>query len=239
LEKSGFLRFRSLSHTANAESNTFARMNIKTIIFDLGGVLIDWNPDYVFNKVFEDPEKKRHFFENICTSDWNEEQDAGRTIKEATELLVAQHPEWKDHIEAYYGRWEEMLGGPIQDTVTIFKQLKETGRYKFYALTNWSAELFPIALERYDFLQWFDGRVVSGEEKMRKPFPQFYHLLLDRYRLNADEVLFIDDNLRNVKAAEELGIRSIRFQSPAQLHEDLKKLGIGLSPALSGGEGTG
>jgi 2-haloacid dehalogenase len=129
---------------------------------------------------------------------------------------VAQHPDWKEHIVAYYDRWEEMLGGPIHETVAILKELKEKGRYKLYALTNWSAELFPKALKLYEFLHWFDGRVVSGEEKMRKPFPQFYQLLLDRYNLKPDEVLFIDDNLRNVKAAEAMGIQSIRFASPAQ-----------------------
>ena len=200
--------------------------NIKAIIFDLGGVLVDWNPDYVFDKLFDDKEKKKHFFENVCTSDWNEEQDAGRSIKEATETLVEMHPEWQTYIEAFYGRWVEMLGGPIHGTVDIFKSLKDEGKYKFYALTNWSAELFPIALEKYDFLHWFDGRVVSGEEKMRKPFPKFYQVLLDRYNLQADEVLFIDDNLRNVHAAEAIGIKSIRFLSPEQLKEDLLKEGV-------------
>ncbi|RYZ22426.1 MAG: HAD family phosphatase [Chitinophagaceae bacterium] len=195
---------------------------IKDIIFDLGGVLIDWNPDYVFDKVFEGrPEDKKHFFENICTSDWNEEQDAGRSLHEATQLLVDRHPEWKEQVEAYYGRWEEMLGGPIKGTVDIFRRLKESGHYKIYALTNWSAELFPIALERYDFLHWFDGRVVSGEEKMRKPFPEFYRLTLERFGLDAANTLFIDDNLRNVKAAEELGIQCIRFESPEQLQQEL------------------
>ena len=198
---------------------------IKAIIFDLGGVLIDWNPDYVFDNLFDDTEKKRFFFAHVCTPDWNEEQDAGRQLKEATETLVAQHPEWKEYIEAYYGRWTEMLGGPIDGTVEIFRRLKEGGRFKFYALTNWSAELFPIALERYDFLHWFDGRVVSGEEKLRKPFPQFYQVLLQRYALQPHETLFIDDNLRNIKAAEELGINSIHFQSPEQLQQDLQQLG--------------
>lgn len=178
----------------------------------------------MFDTIFDDEKTKKHFFENICTPDWNEEQDGGRTIKEATEMLVAQHPDWKDHIEAYYGRWEEMLGGPIEESVALFKQLKETGRYKFYALTNWSAELFPIALQKYDFLHWFDGRVVSGEEKTRKPFPEFYELLLKRFNLQPNEVIFIDDNLRNVKAAAELNIKTIAFQSAAQLHEELKKL---------------
>ncbi len=198
---------------------------IDAIIFDLGGVLIDWNPNYVFDKVFEnDDEKKKYFFENVCTSDWNENQDAGYPITQATADLVSKHPEWKEHIEAYYGRWEEMLGGPIDESVEIFRQLKETGKYKIYALTNWSAELFPIALQRYEFLHWFDGRVVSGEEKMRKPFPEFYQLKLNRFHLKAEETLFIDDNLRNVKAAEEIGIKCIRFESPQQLKESLEKL---------------
>jgi 2-haloacid dehalogenase len=201
-------------------------MNIKAIIFDLGGVLIDWNPAYLFDKMFDDPDKKKHFFENICTSDWNEEQDAGRPIKTATEELVACHPEWKDYIEAYYGRWTDMLGGPIHETVEVFRELKEKGKYKFYALTNWSAELFPIALERYDFLHWFDGRVVSGEEKMRKPAPEFYQILLDRYHLQPHETLFIDDNLRNVKAAEAIGIPSIPFTSAENLKQRLAEMAV-------------
>lgn len=198
----------------------------KAIIFDLGNVLIDWNPAYVFEKVIEDEERRKYFFANICTSDWNEEQDAGRLIAEATAELAAKHPEWKTEIEAYYGRWTEMLGGPIDGTVELFRQMKATGRYQFYALTNWSAELFPIALERYEFLHWFDGRVVSGEEKMRKPAPEFYKVLLDRYGLQPEETLFIDDNLRNIKAAEAMGIPSIRFESPEQLEKELKEKGI-------------
>jgi len=199
---------------------------IDAIIFDLGGVLIDWNPSYVFDKMIDNEDQKKHFFENICTSDWNEKQDAGRPLKEATEELINKHPEWKEYIEAYYGRWEEMLGGPIHGTVEILKQLKEEGKYKLYALTNWSAELFPIALERYDFLHWFDGRVVSGEEKMRKPFPEFYQLILNRFQLTPEKTLFIDDNLRNAKAAEDMGLKTMIFRSPAQLRKDLVKLGI-------------
>lgn len=201
-------------------------MKITTIIFDLGGVLIDWNPAYVFDSLIEDNEKRRHFFENICTPEWNEEQDAGRTIREANELLINQHPEWKDYIEAYYGRWEEMLGGPIEETVSIFKELKDTNRYRFYALTNWSAELFPIALDRYEFLHWFDGRLVSGEEKLRKPFPEFYQLLLDRFDIKKEEALFIDDNLRNAEAAIAFGLQTVRFTSPADLKKALAEKGI-------------
>ena len=197
-------------------------ININTIIFDLGGVLIDWNPRYVFDEnYFESEEKRDYFFANICSNDWNEEQDAGRSIVEATQLLVKEFPEWESSIRDYYGRWTDMLKASIPGTVEIFRQLKDSGKYKLYALTNWQAGLFDIALVRYSFLHWFDGRVVSGEEKTRKPFAEFYQRLLDRYDVNPFNALFIDDNLRNVKAAEELGIKSIHFHSPSQLKEVL------------------
>lgn len=199
--------------------------SINTIIFDLGGVLLDWNPKYVFDEnYFESEEKRVYFFKNICTSDWNEEQDAGRSIVEATQELVQKFPEWEQPIRDFYGRWTEMLKAPIPETVEIFRQLKESGRYKLYALTNWQVGLFDIALVRYNFLHWFDGRVVSGEEKTRKPFPEFYQRLLDRYNINPSEALFIDDNLRNVSAAEDLGINVIHFQSSEQLKKELKRL---------------
>lgn len=196
---------------------------INTVIFDLGGVLIDWNPRYVYRTIFKTEDEIDWFFENIATHDWNENQDAGYPLDAATEDLIKKHPDWEEEIRAYYGRWTEMLGGPIHDTVEIFKQLKEKPELKTYALTNWSAETFPVALDRYDFLHWFDGRVVSGEEKTRKPFHEFYQRLLNRYNVNPVQALFIDDNLRNVKAAEELGITGIHFHSPGQLKEELDK----------------
>ena len=203
-------------------------MEINTIIFDLGGLLIDWNPRYVYRTIFKTEEEIDWFFENVATDDWNENQDAGYPITKATEELAAKHPEWEKEIQAYYGRWTEMLGGPIHETVEIFRQLKKIPELKTYALTNWSAETFHIALERYDFLHWFDGRVVSGEEKTRKPFHVFYQKLLDRYNVDPARSLFIDDNLRNVKAAEELGIKAIHFRNPEQLKQELINLGIEL-----------
>lgn len=194
---------------------------IRAIIFDLGGVLIDWNPKYLYKKIFKDEEVMKNFLDTICTNDWNEEQDAGRTLQEATELLVTEFPEHKENIRAYYGRWEEMLNGPIEGTVEIFKQLKESGKYKIYALTNWSAETFPIAQQKYELLNWFDGVVVSGTEKIRKPDPAFFQILLDRYNLKAEEVLFIDDNFRNVKSALKMGIDSIHFISPDELRAEI------------------
>ena len=199
---------------------------INTIIFDLGAVLIDWNPQYLYDKLFTDEEEMKSFLFSVCTSDWNEEQDAGRSLQQGTDLLVQQFPLHEANIRAFYSRWEEMLGEPFWDVVELFNELKERKKYKFYALTNWSAETFPIALRRYDFLSWFDGIVVSGEEKMRKPTPEFYNLLFSRYNVKPGEALFIDDNYRNIVAAEKLGIKSIHFTSAVQLRATLVDLHI-------------
>lgn len=199
---------------------------IKNIIFDLGGVLIDWNPHYMYKKIIPDNEKREWFLNNICTLSWNEEQDGGRLIKDANSILIAQYPEYKDLIEAYYDRWEEMLNGPIHETVDIFKTLKQSDSHKFYALTNWSAETFPRALELFDFLHWFDGRLVSGEENTRKPFKEIYELIIARYNLNPSETLFIDDNLRNIIAANELCFKTIHFLNPSSLMSSLKSFGL-------------
>ncbi len=199
---------------------------ITTIIFDLGAVLIDWNPHYMYRTIFSDEEEMKNFLATVTTSDWNEEQDAGRSLQEGTEILIKQFPEHEENIRAFYSRWEEMLGDAFWDTVEIFKELKESNKYKIYALTNWSAETFPVALARYDFLNWFDGIVVSGAEKMRKPAPEFYQILLDRHQVEPEEALFIDDNYRNILAAEKLGIKSIHFTSAGELREELVESGI-------------
>ncbi|MGC6421727.1 MAG: HAD family hydrolase [Flavobacteriaceae bacterium] len=195
---------------------------INTIIFDLGGVLIDWNPAYVFLDAFHgDREKMEWFFEKICTSDWNENQDAGYPLQQATEDRVALFPQYEAYIRMYYGRWEEMLGGPMEATVAILGELIKNPNVKVVALTNWSAETFPVALERFDFLHWFEGIVVSGVEKTRKPFPEIYQLTLDRFNLEAEHSLFIDDNLRNIQAAQKMGIQTHHFQKPSLLATDL------------------
>jgi len=196
------------------------------VIFDLGGVLIDWNPRYVYRTIFKKEEEIDWFFENIATHDWNENQDAGYPLDAATEDLIKKHPDWENEIRAYYGRWTEMLGGPIHDTVEILKELKKIPGMKTYALTNWSAETFPIALERYEFLHWFDGRLVSGEEKTRKPFADIYQKIIDKFSIDPDKAIFIDDNLRNIKGAEALGIKGIHFHDPVQLKNELKQLKV-------------
>jgi 2-haloacid dehalogenase len=199
---------------------------INTIIFDLGAVLIDWNPHYMYRTLFTDEQEMKDFLATVCTPDWNEEQDAGRSLQEGTDLLLAQYPQHEAHIRAFYDRWEEMLGEPFHDTVELFRRLKTSGKYKIYALTNWSAETFPVAQARYDFLSWFDGIVVSGAEKMRKPAPEFYQLLLDRYQVDPRAALFIDDNYRNILAAEKAGINSIHFTSAEQLEKELDALNL-------------
>ncbi len=200
---------------------------VDTIIWDLGGVLIDWKTTYVYDEhYFDSIEKRTQFFDTVCTNDWNENQDAGYPIAQATAEKIAEFPEWESAIRDFYGRWEDMLRGSIPETVDIFRDLHTSGRYKFYALTNWSAETFPIALKRFDFLHWFDGRIVSGEEKTRKPFPEFYQILFDRYQIVPERSLFIDDNLRNIQAAEALNIPSIHFQDAVQLRGELVGRGI-------------
>jgi len=196
---------------------------IKNIIFDLGGVLIDWNPEYVFLEVFEgDRTKMKWFFEEICTFEWNENQDAGYPLAQATEDRVALFPEYEQWIRMYYGRWEEMLGGPISETVSILETLVNDPSYHVVALTNWSAETFPVALKLFPFLHWFEGIVVSGTEKTRKPYAEIYQITLDRFKIKAEESLFIDDNERNIKGAMALGIDGVHFQSPQQLRKELE-----------------
>ncbi len=199
---------------------------IDTIVFDLGGVLIDWNPMYVYKDYFPTLEDEKYFFEKVATFEWNEEQDAGKSLAEATEERIRLFPEWEQPLRDFYGRWEEMLKGSIQDTVEIFRALKEKQIYRFYALSNWSAENFHVALDRFEFLHWFDGRLISGEEKMAKPNPAFFKLLETRYDVLPQRAVYIDDNFRNYKAAEGLGFRAIHFRSPDQLRGALEGYSI-------------
>ncbi len=200
---------------------------IDNIIFDLGGVLIDWNPEYVYLDVFNgDRQKMQWFFDNICTHDWNENQDAGYPMAKATEERVALFPEHEELIRMFYGRWDDMLGESIKGTVNILESLINSSQYKVVALTNWSHETFPKALKKFDFLHWFEGIVVSGEEKTRKPFPEIYEITLNRFSLEPKQTIFIDDNLRNVEAANALGINGIHFKSPEKLIKEVKSFNI-------------
>ncbi len=195
-----------------------------TIIFDLGAVLIDWNPRYVYKEMFVTEDAMEYFLRDICTSHWNEQQDAGRLFADATMQLVEEYPQYTKEIQAYYGRWVDMLGGPIHATVDMFSKLKASNRFKIVALTNWSAESFPIALSMYDFLHWFDAILVSGAENLKKPDPAIFELLLSRYEVDRSKAIFIDDNPHNYEAATRLGIKSIHFLNPDQCRIELTEL---------------
>lgn len=197
----------------------------KTIVFDLGGVLVDWNPRYLYRSVFNDDAKMNHFLSNICTGNWNELQDAGRSIQEATDVLVGHFPEYEIYIRMFYTEWQKMLNGPIDGTVDILKILKKQ-EYRILALTNWSAETFPIALGIFDFLHWFEDVLVSGKEKLIKPDPAIFNLLIKRYALNPAQTIFIDDNIKNVATAKEVGLDAIHFTDPQILRMQLNERGI-------------
>lgn len=199
---------------------------VDTVIFDLGGVLIDWNPRYLYRKIFKTEEEINWFLENVCTPEWNDLQDAGRSFEEATDELVSKFPEHEEAIRAWYGRWQETIGGAIPETVELLTEIRNQKKYKLYALTNWSAETFPWALNNFEFLHWFDGIVVSGIEKSRKPFPDFYYTLFNRYQINPANAIFIDDNYKNIIGAAEVKLPTIHFQNAQQTRDELKKLKI-------------
>jgi len=200
-------------------------MKIQNLVFDIGGVLIDWNPRYLYRKLLKNDAEIEFFLNNICTSEWNAQQDAGRPFRDGVALLKQQYPEYSALIEAYEWRWEEMLGDAFHETVEILRDLKSSGM-PVYALTNWSAETFPIARKKYDFLGWFDGILVSGEVKLKKPDIRIFQLLLERFKLDASSTLYIDDVTANLDAAQQAGLRPLHFQNAAQLRAALHKFGL-------------
>lgn len=199
---------------------------VDTIVFDLGGVLIDWNPRYLYRKIFKTEEEITWFMENICTSDWNDQQDAGRSFEIATQELIAIYPQHEAPIRAWYDRWQESIGGAITGTVEVLDEIRRKKKYRLYALTNWSAETFPWALDNFEFLHWFEGIVVSGREKTRKPFADIYDILIKRHVIEPKSALFIDDNIKNIHGAQAAGLQTIRFESPEQLRASLIARGI-------------
>jgi 2-haloacid dehalogenase len=201
------------------------RLATKAVVFDLGGVLIDWDPRHLYRKLLADEAAVEEFLATVCTLEWNAEQDRGRPFAEGVAELVERHPAHADAIAAYHERWPEMLGGPIDGTVELLAELRADG-VPVYALTNWSAETFGIARDRYEFLDWFDGVVISGEERMIKPDPAIFQLLLDRFGLDPEATVFIDDSEANVTAARQLGLDAVSFTDPTQLRHDLAALGL-------------
>jgi 2-haloacid dehalogenase len=218
-----------MSQPIPVQSRSAGTPSHDTVIFDLGAVLIDWNPRHVFRPLIPDEVALNRFLTEVCGTVWNIEQDAGRSFADAIAEAVGRHPDHEVLIRTYHERWEDMLGGPIEGTVAILRQLHACGT-RLYALTNWSAETFPIARRKYDFLALFDGIVVSGEEGLVKPDPRIYHRLLSRYRVDPKRAVFIDDSAPNALAASHyFGIHAHLFTDPDKLKADLVGLGFPLT----------
>jgi len=198
----------------------------KMLVFDLGGVLIDWNPRHLYRKLFgSDQAGMERFLATVCTPEWNREQDAGRLCADATRVLKGKHPEKAHLIDAYYGRFGEMMPEPIAGSVDILRELYARGT-PLYALTNFSAETYPLACHQFAFLGWFRGILVSGKEKVIKPDPRIYELLIDRFAIDPRAAVFIDDVAANVEAARRFGIHGIHFRKPDVLRAELMELGL-------------
>lgn len=203
-------------------------MNTKpAIIFDLGAVLIDWNPRYLYRTMFDTEAAMEQFFADTQLLQWNARQDEGHPFTKAVNELSAQFPQYEKYIRAFQMRWEEMMPGPIQPTVEILAELRAQ-HYDLYALSNWSAETYPIAYRRFGFLQWFRTVVISGAIGICKPDPRIYQHLLEQIGRPANECVFIDDSLANYQKAVELGFQAIHFQAPEQLREALRQQAIPL-----------
>jgi len=202
----------------------------RAVVFDLGGVLIEWDPRRLYRKLLPDDASVESFLAEVCTREWNHRQDEGRSWADAIAELTGRHPDRAELIAAYYGRWEEMLGGALDGVVAILEEL-DAARVPLYALTNWSHETFPIARRRFQFLERFRGIVVSGEERAAKPDPRIYRTLLERYRLQPERTLFIDDVAANVDGARALGMEGVLYTTPAELRRELAARSFLVDPA--------
>ncbi|RUT28191.1 HAD family phosphatase [Arsenicitalea aurantiaca] len=196
-------------------------------VFDLGGVFVDWNPQYLFRKLFETEEEAQWFGEQICTLDWNLEFDAGDIYAEGVARLITRHPRYWREISAYDTRWRETIGGFIDGTVAIHDELV-AAEIPTFAITNFSWEKWVSVLPDWPFLEKFDGVVVSGLEKMVKPDPRIFRLFCERYGLAPESCVFIDDNEANVVSARAVGMSAIHFSDPAALRAELISYGLPL-----------
>ncbi|MFT6656862.1 HAD family hydrolase [Maritalea sp.] len=199
-------------------------------VFDLGGVFIDWNPMYLFRKLFDTEEDAQWFHDHVCTSLWNIEFDAGKSYAEGIQEKTNQFPQYFEQISAFDRRWHEMISGLIEGTIDIQNELIEA-EIPTFAITNFSREKFHECLEKYEFLRKFDGIVVSGNERLIKPDYRIFHRLLDRYSLAPDQCVLIDDSFPNVTAARYLGMKAVHFENPAQARKELIEFGLPLKAA--------
>lgn len=199
---------------------------IDTVIFDLGGVLVDWDPKNMYKKVFKTTEEMNWFLDNVCTFEWNMEQDGGRLIADAVTQKISEFPEFEEQIKMFYDRWEEMFIGILQQNIDVQQKLIANPNYRVYALTNWCGEKWDKALELFPFFNDFEGVIVSGKVKMRKPNDDIFQLILNRFNINPKTTVFIDDNLENTIASERNGLQTIHLKPSSNLKSELTNIGI-------------
>jgi 2-haloacid dehalogenase len=195
------------------------------VVFDLGNVLLRWDPRFLYRKIFTDEERMEWFLAHVCGMDWVLEQDRGRSFAEACRIAAAQHPEYAAEIAAFDERWHETLPHAIDDTVDILHALAAKA-VPLYAITNFNGPKFREARQRFPFLGKFRDIVVSGDEKILKPDPAIYTLLLTRNGLKAGDCLFVDDNPANARGAEDVGMKGHHFTGAEGLRSALEELGI-------------
>jgi len=198
---------------------------IDAVVFDIGGVLLDWDPRHLYRKVFDDEGAMERFLGRICTPEWHEPHDRGASTADSCARLAEAHPEHADEIWAWLTRGEEMVAGPIEESVEILAELRRGG-IACYALSNMEAETFPLRRERFAFFELFDGIVVSGLEGLAKPDPAIFELLFGRFGLHAGATLFVDDNAENVAAASVLGMSTVLFESSEALRRALGEMDL-------------
>ena len=196
-------------------------------VFDLGGVFVDWNPMYLFRKLFATEEDAQWFHDSVCTPDWNLEFDAGDIYAEGVAKLITRFPRYWREIQAYDLRWKETLGGIIEGTVALHDELV-AAEIPTFAITNFSWEKWVSCLPDWPFLEKFDGVVVSGLERMVKPDPRIFRLFCERYGLAPESCVFIDDNEANVVSARRFGMNAIAFSTPEALRAELISYGLPL-----------
>lgn len=201
-----------------------------TVVFDLGNVVLRWDPPNLYRQIFnQDNEKVDYFLTHICSTEWNLEQDRGRSWEEATEVLIRQFPEWEKEIRAYYERWYDMLLGPIEENAHIVDELAARN-HPIYSITNFSAHALHDCQKKWDFLNRFLGIVISSDEQLLKPDPAIFNVFFDRYDQKPEQCVFIDDSLVNIESAQELGMKTVHFLlGKTNLRTELQKLGIPLS----------
>ena len=198
---------------------------IDTVVFDLGDVLIPWDPRNLYRKLIPDAVAMERFLAEVCSPEWNARQDAGRSLAEGTEALCVTFPHYEAWIRAFYARWPEMLGGVIEGSAELLHDLKAKG-YRVLALSNWSSETFPLARPLYPILDEFEGILISGQEGLIKPDPAIYRLLCERYAVVPEQAVFLDDSLRNIEGARAFGMHAVQFRSPQQVRAALVSLGV-------------